>query len=134
MWSAPSGAQRLEACPSIVSGQGDGEEISQLAVEVHGAALGMLDGADEDIGQRAQALGEQTQGDALSGAGVAGEHGEAAVGDAELDATDEAVDGGGGEEGFGRNVGAERMELQSVEREQFAHESSVSSVASCLGT
>ncbi len=84
-------------------------------------------------GSAAKALGEQSKGDALSCTGISREHGEAAVGDAELDASDEAVDGGGGEEGFGRNVGAERMKLQSVEREQFAHESSVSSVASCLG-
>src|SRR5580692_11358102 len=129
----PSCTQCLEAGPSIVSGEGYGEEVSKLAVEVHRAALGMLDGADEDIGQSAKALGEQAQGDALSGAGIAGEHSEAAVGDAELDASDEAVDGGGGEESFGRNVRAEGMKLQSVEREQLAHESSVSSVASCLG-
>jgi hypothetical protein len=81
-----------------VCGEGYGEEITELAVEVHGAALGVLDGADEDVGQRAQALGEQSQGDAFASAGIAGEHGEAAVGDAELDAADEAVDGGCGEE------------------------------------
>ncbi len=45
----PSGAQCLEAGPSIVRGEGYGEEISELAVEVHRAALRMLDGADEDI-------------------------------------------------------------------------------------
>ncbi len=52
----PSSAQCLEAGPSIVRGEGNGEEISELAVEVHRAALGMLDGADEDIGERAKAL------------------------------------------------------------------------------
>ena len=70
----------------------------------------------------------------FAGARIAGEHGEAAVGDAELDAADEAVDGGGGEERFVGNVGAKRVKLQSVEREQFTHESSwESSVESCLG-
>ena len=130
----PAGAKGLEPGPAVVSGEGDGEEVSELAVEVHGAALGVLDGADEDIGQRAKSLGEQTQGDALSGAGVAGEHGEAAVGDTELDAPNEAVDGGCGEERVVRDVGAEGVELQSVEREQLAHGSSGgSSVGSCLG-
>jgi hypothetical protein len=69
-----------------VSGERHAEEVAELAVEVHGAALGMLDGADDDVGQGAEPLGEQAQGDALAGARVAGEHGEAAVGDAELDA------------------------------------------------
>jgi len=46
--------------------------------------LGGARRADEDIGESAEALGEQAQGDALSGARVAGEHGEAAIGDAEL--------------------------------------------------
>ena len=79
----------------------------------------MLDGADDDVGQGAEALGEQAQGDALAGAGVAGEHGEAAVGDAELDAAEEAVDGGRGEERLGGDVGAEGVKLQAVEREQL---------------
>jgi hypothetical protein len=74
----------------------------------------MLDGTDEHIGQRAKALGEQTQSDAFSSSRIAGEHGESAVGDAELDAPDEAVDGGGGEERIVGNVGAERVKLQSV--------------------
>ena len=115
----PAGAQGLEAGPAVVGGERDAEEVSELAVEVHGAALGVLDGADEDVGQGAKALGEQAQGDALAGARIAGEHGEAAVGDAELDAPDEAVDGGRGEERLVGNVGAEGVELQAVEREQF---------------
>ncbi len=65
---------------------------------------------------------------------VPGSHGEAAVGDAELDAPDEAVDGGRGEEGVVGNVGTKRVKLESVERQQLAHESSGgSSVESCLG-
>jgi hypothetical protein len=90
---APSGAQGLESGPSIVTGEGDAEEVAELSVEVHGAALGMLDGADQDVGQRAEALGQEAQRDALAGARVAGEHRETAVGDAELDAAQVAVDG-----------------------------------------
>ena len=61
----PASAQGLEAGPAVVGGERYGEEVAELAVEVHGAALGMLDGADEDVGQSAEALGEQAQGDAL---------------------------------------------------------------------
>ena len=122
----PASAQGLESSPAIVRGEWDREEVAELAVEVHGAALGMLDGADDDVGQRAKALGEQAQGDALSGAWISSEHGEAAVGDAELDASDEAVDGGGREERVVRNVGAKRVKLQAVERNGalYFHESS----------
>ena len=116
----PAGAQGLESGPAVVRGERDAEEVSELAVEVHGAALGVLDGADEDVGQRAKPLGEQSQGDALAGAGIAGEHGEAAVGDAELDAPEEAVDGGRGEERVDGDVGSEGMELEAVEGEQLA--------------
>ena len=114
-------------------GERDSEEVSELAIEVHGAALRMLDGAHQDIGEGAQPLGEQTQGNALAGTGVAGQHGEATVRDAQLDASDEAIDGGGGEESFVRHVGTKGVEFQSVEREQLAHDSSGSSVESCLG-
>src|SRR5208283_212275 len=117
MWSAQR-VQGLEAGPTIVGGERDGEEVSELAVEVHGAALGMLDGADEYVRQGAKALGEQAQSDAFPGPWIAGEHGESAVGDPELDAPDEAVDGGGSEERLVGNVRAERVKLQSVEREQ----------------
>jgi hypothetical protein len=84
----------------------------------------MLNGPDQDVGQSPEALGEQSQGDALAGARVAREHGEAAVGDPDLDASGEAVDGGGGEEGIDGDIGPERVELQAVEGEQFGHESS----------
>ena len=130
----PAASQGFETGPAIVRGQGDGEEIAELAIEVHGAALGMLDGADEDVGQCAKPLGEQAQGDAFPRARVAGEHGETAVGDAELDAADEAVDGRGGEECLVGHVGTKGVKFQSIERKQFAHESSgESSVELCLG-
>ena len=50
----PAGAQGLEAGPAVVGGERDAEEVAELAVEVHGAALGVLDGADDDVGQSAQ--------------------------------------------------------------------------------
>ena len=56
----------------------------------------MLDGADQDVGQNAKMLGEQSQGDAFAGARIAGKHAEAAIGDAELDTSNDAVDRGGG--------------------------------------
>jgi hypothetical protein len=43
----PPSAQGLEARPSVVSRQRDGEEVAELAVEVHGATLRVLDGADQ---------------------------------------------------------------------------------------
>ncbi len=114
--------------------EGHGEQVAELAIEIHGATLGMLDGADQNIGQGAEALGEHAEGDAFAGAWIAGDHGEAAVGDSELDASDEAVDGGGGEECIGRHVGTKGMKLESVERKELGHESSVgSSSGSCFG-
>ena len=84
----------------------------------------MLDGADEDIGQSAKALGEQSQGDALPVPGIAGKHGEATVGDAELERRTKLSTAGVVKSASGGTSGSERMKLQSVEREQFAHGSS----------
>ncbi len=123
----------LEAGPPVMGREGHGEQVAELAIEVHGATLRMLDGADQNIRQGAEALGEHAEGDA-AGAGIAGDHGESAVGDSRLDAADEAVDGGGGEERVGRHVGPEGMKLETVERKEFGHESSVgSSSGSCFG-
>jgi hypothetical protein len=66
----PPGAKGHEARPSIVGGERHGEELSELAVEVHGAALGMLDGANQDVGQGAKPLGQKAQGDAFARARV----------------------------------------------------------------
>lgn len=103
----PASAQGLEAGPAIVDGEGDAEEVSELSIEVAGPALRMLDGADHDMGDGAKSVGEQPQSDGLAGAGVAGEHGEAAVGDAELDAAEEGVDGRRSVEGCYGSVRAE---------------------------
>ena len=118
----PACAQGFEAAPPVVRGERHGEQISELSVEVHGAALRMLDRADEDVGELSESFGEEPQGDALPGARISSEHGEAAVGDAELCASEVAVDGWRGEERVGGDVGSEGMELESVEREELAHE------------
>jgi len=39
-----------------VDGERDAEEIAELAVEVACATLGVLDGADDDLGQGAESL------------------------------------------------------------------------------
>jgi hypothetical protein len=115
----------------------DTEEISELAIEVHGARLRVLDGPDDDIAHGLETFVQEAQGDALAGAGIACDHDVAAVGDAVLDAPEECVEGGGGEEGLDGDVGAERVEFQAVEGLQLAHGSESSSSgsgwASCLG-
>jgi len=112
----PPRAQRLEAGPAVVRGKGDAEQVAELAVKIHSAALRMFDGADDDVGQRAKSLGEKAQGHALAAAGIAGQHREAAVGDAEFDAAQVTVDGGRSEQRVGGHVGAEGMEFQTIER------------------
>ena len=47
----PASAQGLEAGPAIVDGQGNGKQVAQFAIEIGGATLGMLEGADQDVGQ-----------------------------------------------------------------------------------
>src|SRR5258708_5881657 len=43
----PAGTQGLETAPAVVGRERDGEEIPELAIEIHGAGLGVLDGADD---------------------------------------------------------------------------------------
>ena len=67
------------------------------------------------------ALGEQAKGDALAGAGLAGDEGEAALAyQMLLDAAAEALDSRGGHEAVERQVGGERVPLQAIEGEQLA--------------
>jgi hypothetical protein len=59
----------------------------------HYDAIGLLlDGAHDDVGKSGQPVIQELHGHALAGARVAGDHDEAAVGDAHLDAPDERVD------------------------------------------
>jgi hypothetical protein len=98
-----------------VRGEGHAEEISELAVEVRGAALWMLESADEDIRERTKTLGEEAEGDALAGAGIPREEREAAVGDTELDAAKKGIDSGSWVKRVGGHVGPKRVQLESVE-------------------
>ena len=88
--------------------------------------------ADTRAGLLAALFGEQAKGDTLSGAGLAGDEGEAAgAHQMVLDAAAEALHRGGGHEALDGQVGGEGIELQPVEREQFAvHEVSPRSLSS----
>ena len=111
----PASAQRFESAPAVVSLERNTEQVAELTIEVHGARLGVLDGADDDVAQSGEALAEQAQGDTLAGTRVAGDHDIAAISDAELDAAQEGIDGGCDVQRFDGDVGAERVELQAVE-------------------
>ena len=90
------------------------KEVPQLAVEVHGAGLGALDGADQEVGQQEEELGEEAESDALAGDWVPGDEDVDAVSDAEFDATEEGVDEGG-VRGLDGDIGAEGVELEDGE-------------------
>jgi len=66
----PALSQGLEPSPAVVCGEGDAEEVAELPVEVAGAALGVLDGADDDVGQAGEAVLQETERDALSESGL----------------------------------------------------------------
>ena len=116
----PALAQGLEAAPAVVRAQRHAEEVAQLAVEVGQVALRMVEGADGDVGQARQALGEQAQRHALAGARVAVDHGEAALADLRvLDAPAEVLELGRHVERLGRQLGREGIPLQPVQGQQF---------------
>ena len=108
------------------------EQLAHLAVEVGEARGGMGQRCDAQPLGAFEAIGEQAKGGALSGAGLAGDEGEAAgAHQMVLDAAAEAVHRGGGDEGLDRKLRGEGIELQPVEGEQFAvHEVSPRSLSS----
>ena len=117
----PTLAQLFEAGPAVVVHQVDVEHLADLAVEVRRPRGGAGDGGDPEPIGAAETIGEQAEGDALSGAGLAGDQGEAALAHEMLfDPDAEAVDGGAGHEAVDRQIGGERVPLQAVQREQFA--------------
>jgi hypothetical protein len=111
----PAGTEGLESSPTVVRLEGYGEEVAEFAVEVHGAGLGMLDVADDQVGPGLETLAEQAEGDALAGARVAGDHDVSTVGDAEFDTSQEGIDGRTGMEGLDGHVRAKGIELEAVE-------------------
>jgi len=117
----PARAQGLEAQPAVVGAQLHGEQVAELAVEVGEVDAGVGECGDGEVGEPGEAGGEQAQGDALAGAGGAGDEREAALaGVGVLHAPAEVLDGGGGEQGLGRQLGAEGVPLEAIEGEQLA--------------
>jgi hypothetical protein len=124
----PASAQGLEATPAVVRLERDAEEVTELAIEIAGARLRVLDRADDDVPHRREATREEAERDALARAGITGDEDVAAIRDPEFDATEEGVDTGGGVERVDRDIRSEGIEFEAVERLQFgAHESFSSS-------
>ena len=128
----PALAQHLEAVPAIVVDQRDAEQLAHLAVEVGEARGGVGERCDAQPLGALGAFGEQAKRDTLSGAGLAGDEGEAAgAHQMVLDPAAEALHRGGGHEGVEGQLGGEGIELQPVEGEQLAvHEVSPRSLSS----
>jgi hypothetical protein len=122
---APASAQSLEAAPAIVCGERYAEHVAELAIEVGDAALRVIDTTDDDIALLAETLRDEPECDGLSRAWVTGNHDEAAVGEAELDAPAEGIDAGDCEESLVGDIGAEGVELEAVGALEFLiHDSS----------
>jgi hypothetical protein len=115
----PGRAQRLEAAPAVVRAQRHAEQLAELAVEIPEAALRMIDGADGEIRESGEALGEQTQHHAFAGARFAVDHRKAAFADPYLlDAPQELLHARGDVEGLDGQFRGEGMPFQAVEGEQ----------------
>ena len=54
----PSGAQRLEARPTVVRRKRDTDNVAEFAIKIRYPTLGMIHGAD-DVAQSTQALGQK---------------------------------------------------------------------------
>jgi hypothetical protein len=55
----PAGAQGFEASPPVVRWKRDTENVADFTIKVRYPALGMIDSADDDVAQSAQAFGEK---------------------------------------------------------------------------
>ena len=115
----PGGTQRLEAAPAVVRTQRDAEQLAELAVEIPEAALRMIDGADGEIREPGEALGEQTQHHAFAGTRFAVDHRKPAFADLRLlDTPQEVFHARGDVERLDRQFRGEGMPFQAVEGEQ----------------
>ena len=128
----PALTQIFEAVPAVVVQQVDAEQLAHLALEVRQPRGRVGQGRDAQPVGASETLCEQAQGDALSGAGLTGDQGEAALEhEVLLDFAAEAVDGGGGHQAVERQIGVEGAPLESVQREQAAvHDGSLRSSSS----
>ena len=117
----PASPQGAEAIPAIVGSEAHPEDVAEFAVEVAEAGRGSGEDADGEVRHAAEAVGEQPQGGALSGAGLPGDEGEAAfAGEPVLDAGAEALHGLILEQGFHRQLRRERVVAEAVEGEDLA--------------
>jgi hypothetical protein len=84
----PALAEGLEAGPAIVRAQDDAEEVADLLVEVSRWFWGCVRARTGELGQPAEPVGAEPEGDGLAGAGRQGDEGEAPfVGEALLRAS-----------------------------------------------
>ncbi len=116
----PAFAQGLEAAPAVVGLERDAEEITEFAVEVGQIALWMGQHTDGQIGESGQALGQQAQGDTLAGAGIALDHGEAALTHQGLfDPPAEVLQLRRDAQRLERQFGGEGVPLQAIQSQQL---------------
>ncbi len=125
---APPLSKRLESAPAVVALEGHAEQVANLSIEVAAPALRMVDAPDAHVAHLPEPVGEQSQGDALSGTGLPGDHDEAAVGHGERDAASECIDLRCRPEGFDGCAGAEGVKGKAEVGQHVvrAHESSSS--------
>ncbi len=126
----PGLAQDLEAGPAVVGSQGNAEDVAHLAVEIGQVALWMMDGRHGQVAHARQAIREQAQRHALARAGVAMDHGKAALADlGVLDAPAEVLHARGHVDGLGGQLLGEGIPFDPVQGEQFV----VHGLLSCSG-
>jgi hypothetical protein len=110
----PALAQRLETTPAITGLERDAKHFSQLAIEVAQVALRVIEYPDGEVRLAFKAVGQRAQHDALAGAGISLDQGEAAFADMDvLDTPEEVVDLRREVECFAGQLGAEGIPFQA---------------------
>jgi hypothetical protein len=118
--SVPSFTEGLEADPAVVRVQGHAEEVAEFAVEIGEFGLRACERLDGEVGMLGEFMGDDAQGGTFAGARFSGEECETAfLDEVVFDAPEEVVNGRGGQECIDGDVGAEGIELEAVESEQF---------------
>jgi len=127
----PAIAKQLGTSPSVVGSKGNGEDVTELAVEVGEVRLRPGEDACDELGLEREAFGKQAKDDALAGSGLSRDECEAAVpADRQLELPEEALDGRALPKSFEGHVGREGVELEAEEVEQFF----VHGLSSVVGT